>query len=101
MRDEHASPTDRDTTDAATQSTDRQPRPDDGTAADGPAAPPSDRRADAAVVLAPTPHVADVEEDTLSAEELAMYRRRIAEGFYNSREVAAEVARRMLKRRDI
>lgn len=101
MRDEHASPTDRDTTDAATGRTHRQSGPDGGASSVPPAAPPSDRRADAPVVLLPTEHMADVEEATLSDEEIAMYRRRIAEGFYNSREVAAEVARRMLERRDI
>jgi hypothetical protein len=44
---------------------------------------------------------ADVEEAGLTDEEIAIYRRRVAEGFYSSREVAAEVARRMIRSRDI
>ena len=51
--------------------------------------------------LASEPVLADVEEAGLTDEEIAMYRRRVAEGFYNSREVADEVARRMLRSRDI
>jgi hypothetical protein len=46
-------------------------------------------------------HAADVEGATLSDEEIDAYRRRVAEGFYNTREMAAEVARRMLRRGDI
>ena len=42
-----------------------------------------------------------VEEAGLSDEEIQMYRRRVADGLYNSREVADEVARRMMKRGDI
>jgi hypothetical protein len=44
---------------------------------------------------------ADVEEAGLTEEEIAVYRRRVAEGLYNSREVADEVARRMMRRGDI
>jgi hypothetical protein len=70
----------------------------------GPAANPTpdpEPRADTPARLASEPILADVEEAGLTDEEIAMYRRRVAEGFYNSREVAAEVARRMLKSRDI
>ncbi len=56
---------------------------------------------DAPAQLASEPVLADVEEAGLTDEEIAMYRRRVAEGFYNSPEVAAEVARRMLRSRDI
>ena len=44
---------------------------------------------------------ADVEEASLTEDEIALYRRRVAEGLYNSREVADEVARRMMRRGDI
>jgi hypothetical protein len=37
----------------------------------------------------------------LSDEEIATYRRRVANGLYNTPEVADEVARRMLRRGDI
>jgi hypothetical protein len=56
---------------------------------------------DAPATLSATSHPADVEEAGLSDEEIQMYRRRVAEGLYNSREVADEVARRMMKRGDI
>ncbi|HEX6050848.1 MAG TPA: hypothetical protein VFZ21_16330 [Gemmatimonadaceae bacterium] len=58
-------------------------------------------RPDVPAQLASETVLADVEEAGLTDEEIAMYRRRVAEGFYNSREVAAEVARRMLRSRDI
>ena len=64
-------------------------------------APPEAPQADSPAALAATPHPADAEEAGLSDEEIAMYRRRVAEGLYNSREVADEVARRMLRRGDI
>ena len=51
--------------------------------------------------LAAVPHPADAEELGLTEEEILLYRRRVAEGMYNSREVADEVARRMLKRGDV
>jgi len=59
------------------------------------------RRADVAAPLSAVPHPADAEELGLTEEEILLYRRRVAEGMYNSREVADEVARRMLKRGDI
>lgn len=58
-------------------------------------------QADRPAVISATLHPADAEEAGLSDEEIAMYRRRVAEGLYNSREVADEVARRMLRRGDI
>lgn len=63
--------------------------------------PPPDLRADIPERLASDAHPADVEEAGLTDEEIAIYRRRVAEGFYSSREIAAEVARRMLRSRDI
>ena len=62
---------------------------------------PADPRADAPAALSAVPHLADAEEPGLSDEEIAMYRRRVADGMYNTREVAAEVARRMMRRGDI
>jgi hypothetical protein len=59
------------------------------------------RRTDVAAPLSPVPHPADAEELGLSDEEILLYRRRVAEGMYNTREVADEVARRMLKRGDV
>jgi hypothetical protein len=70
-----------------------------GPAAD--ATPERDPRTDIPARLASETLLADVEEAGLTEEEIAMYRRRVAEGFYNSREVAAEVARRMVRSRDI
>jgi hypothetical protein len=60
-----------------------------------------DRRTDVAAPLSSVPHPADAEELGLSEEEILLYRRRVAEGMYNTREVADEVARRMLKRGDV
>jgi hypothetical protein len=61
----------------------------------------ADPRADAPAALSAAPHLADSEEPAMSDEEIAMYRRRVADGMYNTREVAAEVARRMMRRGDI
>ena len=60
-----------------------------------------ERRSDVAAPLSAVPHPADAEELGLTEEEILLYRRRVAEGMYNSREVADEVARRMLKRGDV
>ena len=49
----------------------------------------------------PISHPADAEQLGLSDEAIAMYRCRVAEGMYNTREVAAVVARRMVRRGDI
>jgi hypothetical protein len=62
---------------------------------------PRDPRTDIPARLASEAHPADAEEGALTDEEIALYRRRVAEGFYNSREVAAEVARRLLRSPDI
>jgi hypothetical protein len=43
----------------------------------------------------------DIEAAGLSDDEIDMYRRRVADGMYNTREVANEVARRMMRRGDI
>ena len=61
----------------------------------------TDVRTDAPAALSAVSFPADIEEAVLSDEEIEMYRRRVAEGMYNTREVAAEVARRMLRRGDI
>ena len=61
----------------------------------------SDPQPDTPAALSAISHPADAEELGLSDEEIAMYRRRVAEGTYNTREVAAEVARRMMRRGDI
>ena len=61
----------------------------------------NDVRTDAPIVLSAVSFPADVEEAALSDEEIEIYRRRVADGMYNTREVAAEVARRMLRRGDI
>jgi len=62
---------------------------------------PADPHADVAADLLARTQPADVEEGGLSDEEIDAYRRRVAEGFYNTREVAAEVARRMLRSGDL
>jgi len=91
---------------------DQHAAPDEGASADrvapqgvpapqADAAPPRDPRLDIPARLASEAHPADAEEGGLTDEELALYRRRVAEGFYDSREVAAEVARRLLRSRDI
>ena len=59
------------------------------------------RQTDIAAPLSSVPHPADAEELGLTEEEILLYRRRVAEGMYNTREVADEVARRMLKRGDV
>jgi hypothetical protein len=60
-----------------------------------------DSRADVPAELTVHAHPADAEEATLSDEDIAAFRRRVADGFYNSRDVADEVARRMLRSGDI
>jgi hypothetical protein len=74
---------------------------DDDTSTDQADGSATDVRADAPAVLSAVSFPADIEEAALSDEEIEMYRRRVAEGVYNTREVAAEVARRMLRRGDI
>jgi hypothetical protein len=84
MRDERALPIDRDESSAPQ--------------ADGASA---DLRTDMPAPLSAVSHPADAEDPGMSDEEIAMYRRRVADGMYNTREVADEVARRMLRRGDI
>jgi hypothetical protein len=74
---------------------------DDDTSTDQADGSATDVRTDAPAVLSAVSFPADIEEAALSDEEIEMYRRRVAEGVYNTREVAAEVARRMLRRGDI
>ena len=61
----------------------------------------TDTRTDVPAALSAVSFPADIEEAALSDEEIEMYRRRVADGMYNTREVADEVARRMLRRGDI
>lgn len=98
MRNDQPMPNDRDTIERENAVPGRRPRSDerpsssdqaDGTSADTPAP------------LRGTAYPADVEEAGLSEEEIAHYRRRVADGLYNTREVADEVARRMMRRGDI
>jgi hypothetical protein len=58
------------------------------------------KQADAPAPLSATSQLADSEAG-LTDEEIALYRQRVADGVYNSREVADEVARRMMRRGDI
>ena len=85
---------------------DREGRGDDAGVNSGPSAPQADGtsaepRVDTPAAVSAAPHLADAEEPGLSDEEIAMYRRRVADGMYNTHEVAAEVARRMMRRGDI
>ena len=97
MRDDRAGPVDRGAgrrDEATTGATKGSALPQaDGT--------PADFRSDAPAVLQGPFQLADAEEPGLTDEEIAMYRRRVAEGMYNTREVAEEVARRMMRRGDI
>ena len=74
---------------------------DDDASADHTDGSATDVRTDAPALLSAVSFPADIEEAALSDEEIEMYRRRVAEGVYNTREVAAEVARRILRRGDI
>lgn len=67
----------------------------------GPGGETGDLRAEIEATLPDQALAADVGETALSDEEIDAYRRRVAEGFYNRRDLAAEVARRMLRRGDI
>ena len=98
MRDDNATPGDRDDAHRANAPKLRRV-PRDGSEA-------SNELAEGAASDSPAPlsalsHPADVEEASLTEDEIALYRRRVAEGLYNSREVADEVARRMMRRGDI
>jgi hypothetical protein len=98
MRDDHVVPNDGEKAERGnTANGPRRIADDDGAPADR----EEDSPSDAPATLSATSHPADVEEAGLSDEEILMYRRRVADGLYNSREVADEVARRMMKRGDI
>ena|SRR5689334_2942284 len=97
MRDDRLDSTDRDDTERASGSVPHRIDADQRSATDETA----DVTADTPAALSATSHPADVEEAGLSDEEIEMYRRRVADGLYNSREVADVVARRMMKRGDI
>ena len=94
MRDDHVVPSDRDETERTNAGSGRREQPLSSDQADG-------ASADSPAPLSAIAHPADVEEAGLSDEEIAIYRRRVADGLYNSREVADEVARRMMRRGDI
>jgi hypothetical protein len=96
MRDDQALPLNRD--EGRREETPAPPGGSSTPQADGTS---SDPRADAPATVSSAPHLADAEEPGMSDEEIAMYRRRVADGMYNTREVAAEVARRMMRRGDI
>ena len=98
MRDDNATPGDRDDAHRANVAkragvlrteSEASNEPPDGAASDAPAP------------LSALSHPADAEEASLTDDEIDLYRRRVAEGLYNSREVADEVARRMMRRGDI
>ena len=95
MREDQGLPQDRDADRGETAN-----RVDEASAtqADGTSA---DLRSDMPAHLSAISHPADAEEFGLSDEEIATYRRRVANGLYNTPEVADEVARRMLRRGDI
>ena len=97
MRDEHVLPIDRENAGRGDKGTGRENDPASAQA-DGSSA---DLRTDAPTPLTAVTHPADAEDPGLSDEEIATYRRRVADGMYNTREVADEVARRMLRRGDI
>lgn len=94
MRDDQAVPSDRDTTDRTNAVSGRREQPSSSDQAEG-------ASVDSPTPLAAIAHPADVEEVGLSDDEITIYRRRVADGLYNSREVADEVARRMMRRGDI
>ena len=95
MREEHGLPHDRNA-----ERGEATNRVDDASAtqADGASA---DLRSDMPAQLSAVSHPADAEEFGLSDEEIATYRRRVANRLYNTPEVADEVARRILRRGDI
>jgi hypothetical protein len=94
MRDDQAAPDERPNTDRVDAGKGRRSRGERS------AAKSERKRTDAPAPLSATPQLADSEAG-LTDEEIAMYRKRIADGVYNSREIAEEVARRMMRRGDI
>ena len=98
MRDDQVLPDDRENAERPKAVKGRRPkRSEKAPAKDEPEA----ARADSPASLSAISHPADVEEAGLTDDEITVYRRRVAEGLYNSREVADEVARRMMRRGDI
>jgi hypothetical protein len=61
----------------------------------------NDSRRRTAPARRPSTRFADKAGDELSEEQIDTLRRRIADGVYDSREVAEEVARRMLESGDL
>ncbi len=98
MRDDHVSPNERENPRREKAAKGRRSKRSDAVPA---TEEPDPTRADSPAPLSAAVHPADFEEAGLSDEEIAVYRRRVAEGLYNTREVADEVARRMMKRGDI
>ena len=97
MRDQPGMPVNRENESRGETATGRGDDPS-AAQADGTSA---DLRTDVPAPLSAVSHPADIEDMGLTDEEIAIYRRRVADGLYNSREVADEVARRMLRRGDI
>ena len=97
MRDDRVVPLDRD----AERRDDATTEPTKGSAVPQADGTPAGLRSDTPAALSGASHPADADELGLSDEEIAMYRLRVAEGMYNTREVAEEVARRMMRRGDI
>jgi hypothetical protein len=97
MRDEHVLPIDRENAGRGDKGTGRENDPSSAQA-DGT---PAELLTDTPAALSALSHPADAEDPGLSDEEIATYRQRVADGMYNTREVADEVARRMLRRGDI
>ena len=97
MRDDQVLPIDRESQGRGDKATGRENDPSSAQA-DGSSA---DLRTDTPAPLSAASHPADAEDPGLTDEEIATYRRRVADGMYNTREVADEVARRMLRRGDI
>jgi hypothetical protein len=98
MRDDNAIPRDREDADRTNAANLRHAPPSDAESLNDQSA---DAASDSPAPLSALSHPADVEEASLTDDEIALYRRRVAEGLYNSREVADEVARRMMRRGDI
>ena len=98
MRDDHVPPSDRENVSRQKAGKGRRVKRDAPAASNEK---PKRVGTDTPAPVSATSHLADTEASELSDEEIALYRRRVAEGLYNSREVADEVVRRMMKRREI
>ena len=102
MRQERAVPIDRQEAERRDGTTSRaQPGVVDEASTEQADGTSTDVRTDVPAELSAAAYPADIEEASLSDDEIAMYRARVAEGMYNTREVANEVARRMMRRGDI